>query len=64
MENEALVKKYQDNLALYEHLCRRMEKYLMNLLKEENIAIHTIVSRTKSVDSLAKKDEELAVAFS
>lgn len=57
MDSEELILKYNNNLSLYEQLRIEMEKYLEKLLKDENISFHTIVSRTKDIDSLAKKIE-------
>lgn len=57
MDNEELVIQYSQNISMYEQFCIIMEKYLEGLLVNEEISFHTIVSRTKDIDSLAKKIE-------
>lgn len=57
MQGEDLVIKYSQSISIYEEFRIIMEKHLEELLKNEDISFHTIVSRTKDIDSLAKKIE-------
>lgn len=55
MDNENIVTEFEANYASYEQFRKLIEEYLRNLLNEKEISFHSITSRTKNIDSLAKK---------
>lgn len=57
MDNEDIINEYEKDYLYYEQFTILIEDYIRNLLNNNQIAFHSITSRTKGIESVSKKIE-------